>query len=508
MSYTHAGYCYIMAIVLTKTDYILWLECKKNVWYKIHKPEIYKQQELSEFEKAIIETGNEVELVARQLFPIGVLIEGRDEVAQKETQKYLAGKKAFLFQPIFVKDNFLAAVDILELQTDGSYNIYEVKSTTDVDNKTHYHDLAFQVNLLEKFGIKIHRAHIIHLNSEYIRRGELNINQLFKTEDVTEEVENIKESVLGEMEIALKYIFQENEPKGYCDCVYKGRSNHCSTFKYSNPKVPEYGVHDISRIGASKAKLQELIDVGIFELKDVPEDIFNKLSDPQKNQIYAYVQNKILQDKFNIKKELDAFIFPLYFLDYETFPCAIPRFDGFSPYQQIPFQYSLYILDSPDAKPKHFEFLFSEKTDPSLEFVKSLQKDIEDNGTIIVWNKKFECKINDEIAKRIPDFKLFIDAVNVRVYDLMDIFSKQFYVNKDFRGKVSIKNVLPVLVPELNYKDLEIKEGGTASQKWNEIYQGDITKEEKEKIIKDLKVYCRLDTYAMYAIWKHLYELI
>lgn len=497
-----------MITILTKTDYILWRECKKNVWYKIHKPEIYQAQELSEFEKQIIETGNDVENIARKLFPGGILIEGRGVEAQKETQELINKKNSVIFQSIFVKDNFLAAVDILQLNDDGTHNIYEVKSTTDIDKKTHFHDLAFQVNLLEMCGLKIKESNLLHLNSEYVRKSELDINKFFKIEDVTEIVEDIKESVIQEMETALKYISQEVEPMGYCDCVYKGRSNHCSTFAYSNPKVPAYGVHDISRIGANKAKLQELIDVGIFEMKDVPEDVLNKLSDPQKNQIIAFVQDKILQDRVSIKKELDIFAFPLSFLDYETFPSAIPRFDGFSPYQQIPFQYSLYVLENPGAELKHFEFIFTEKSDPSLEFAKSLQQNIGEKGTIIVWNKKFECKINDEIAGRLPDYKPFIDALNARVYDLMDIFGKQFYVHKDFKGKISIKNVLPVLVPELSYKNLEIQEGGTASQKWNEIYEGMVTEEEKQEIINNLKEYCKLDTYAMYAIWKHLHELV
>ena len=490
-----------MSMVLTKTDYILWRECKKNVWLKIHKPEIYNAQELSDFEKQIIETGNEVELVARQLFPSGILIEGRGMEAQKITQDLIARKESLIFQANFLIDNFNAAVDILELNPDGTYNIYEVKSTTDVDKKTHYHDVAFQVNLLEKCDLEINKYFVIHLNSEYVRQGELNINTLFHTEDVTEMVKEMLWTVAKEMDFALQYLEQTQEPKGYCDCVYKGRSNHCCTFAYSNPKVPVYGVHDISRIGASKAKLQDLIDVGIFELKDVPEDAFNKLSLPQKNQIEAYVHDKILQDKLNIKKELDSLVFPLYFLDYETFPCAIPRFDGFSPYQQIPFQYSLYVLDSPTAEPQHFEFLFTGATDPSMEFVKSLQKDIGERGSIIVWNKKFECKINEQLAERNPDYKMFIDATNARVYDLMDIFGKQFYVHKDFRGKISIKNVLPVLVPELSYKNLKIQEGGTASQKWNEINAESTTESQKAEIIKNLKDYCKLDTYAMYAIY-------
>ncbi|MDO8530194.1 MAG: DUF2779 domain-containing protein [bacterium] len=495
-----------MGIIVSKTDYILYRECPKNIWLKNYKPEVFNEAELSEFEKAIIETGNEVELVARQLFPAGFLIEGRDEEAQEKTQFLITQKEKVIFQPIFVKDGFLAAVDILELQEDGTYSIYEVKSTTDVDKKTHYHDLAFQVNLLEKFGIKAKKAYVIHLDSEYVREGEININKLFHTQDVTEQVEQIKEGVLAEMEVALKYLSQDDEPKGYCACVYKGRSNHCATFGYSNPDIPAYGVHDISRIGASKMTLQELVDVNIFELKDVPGH--TKLTPTQKNQIEAHVFDRLMIDKYNINEELQSLVFPLYFLDYETFPSAIPRFNGFSPYQQIPFQYSLYVLDSPEAEPRHFEFIFSEKTDPSLEFLKSLQKNIKESGSIIVWNKRFECKINEELAARNPDYKLFIEEVNKRVYDLMDIFGKQYYVHKGFKGRISIKNILPVLVPELSYKTLNIQEGGTASQKWNEIHLEATSPAEKQKIIDDLKEYCKLDTYAMYAIWKHLHELI
>ena len=90
----------------------------------------------------------------------------------------------------------------------------------------------------------------------------------------------------------------------------------------------------------------------------------------------------------------------------------------------------------------------------------------------------------------------------------MEIFGKQYYVHKDFKGRISIKSVLPVLVPELSYKKLGIQEGGLASQKWNEMNLKSTSTQEKEKIIKDLKEYCKLDTFAMYAIWKHLYELV
>jgi hypothetical protein len=250
--------------------------------------------------------------------------------------------------------------------------------------------------------------------------------------------------------------------------------------------------------------------VGIFELSDVPEDIFDTLTPAQQNQIETHLTGRRILDSLSIKKELSSLVFPLYFLDYETFPSALPRFDGFSPYQQIPFQYSLYVLENPEDAPEkmtHYEFLFDGATDPSLAFLKSLQENIGEKGSIIVWNKGFECKINNELAERQPDFKPFVEAVNARVYDLMEIFSKQYYVDKNFHGRVSIKKVLPVLVPDLSYKALDIKEGGTASQKWNEMTTGKLSEKEKEKIKQDLKIYCGLDTYAMYAIWKVLYEL-
>jgi hypothetical protein len=493
-------------MTLSKTDYILYRECPKNTWYKIHKPELYYESELSEFEKAIIETGNEVELIARQLFPTGILIEGRDKAAQDLTKKYLDEKRPTIFQPVFLVDGFLAALDILKLNDDGTYSIYEVKATNDIDDKAHYHDLTFQYNVMKKLGYKVSSAHLVHLNSEYVRSGELDIIKLFTIEDVTTAVEDLSEYVFNEMDQALQYVTPDKEPNGPCSCIYKGRSRHCSTFKHSNPQVPAYSVHDISRIGISKAKLQEMIDVSIFDLKDVPDHI--KLSDTQRNQIDAHVLDRILMHKDKIAEEFEALTFPLYFLDYETFPCAVPRYDGFTPYQQIPFQYSLFVLDSEDAEPRHFEYLCTDPCDPSNMFAESLEKNIGKTGSVVVWNKRFECKINEELGIRLPGHKALMEAVNGRVYDLMDVFGKQYYVHKDFKGKTSIKSILPVLVPELSYKKLGIQEGGTASQSWNELISDTTTDERKEQIAVDLKEYCKLDTYAMYAIWNSLRKIL
>ncbi len=494
-------------VILSKTNYILYRDCPKNTWLKIHKPDVYFKSELSDFEKSIIETGNEVELEARKLFPTGVLIEGRDEDAQKLTADYIREKQPTFFQAVFSINDYLAATDILKFHPEtNSYSIYEVKASNSVDLKVHIHDLAFQVNVLRQVGLTVTSAVVIHLNPEYVRDGELEITKLFQETNVTKQVEEISMEVWDEMNFALKYLRDENEPTGPCSCLRKGRSKHCTTFHYSNPQVPDYSVHDIARIGLSKVKLTELVDSNIFHIKDVPREF--ELSETQRNQIDSYVFDRVIIDHDKIKEEFEDLVFPLYFLDYETFPAAIPRFDGFSPYQQIPFQYSLHVVDKPESEPKHFEFLYTENGDPSHSFVESMQKHIGKVGSIIVWHKSFECSRNKELATRIPEAKSFLNDINNRTYDLEDIFKKQYHVHKDYKGSSSIKKVLPVLAPDLSYKNLEIQEGGSATQAWNKVVTAELEPFERETIIDNLKNYCKLDTYAMYAIWRELNSLI
>jgi hypothetical protein len=71
------------------------------------------------------------------------------------------------------------------------------------------------------------------------------------------------------------------------------------------------------------------------------------------------------------------------------------------------------------------------------------------------------------------------------------------------KGSYSIKYVLPALVPELSYNDLEIKEGGAASNTFLSMvigtFEGDV-----EETRKHLLEYCKLDTWAMVKILEKL----
>jgi hypothetical protein len=64
--------------------------------------------------------------------------------------------------------------------------------------------------------------------------------------------------------------------------------------------------------------------------------------------------------------------------------------------------------------------------------------------------------------------------------------------------------VLPVIVPELTYKSLNISKGDQASERWERMIAVHTPVEEKRQIEKDLLEYCKMDTWAMVRIWEVL----
>jgi len=296
-----------------------------------------------------------------------------------------------------------------------------------------------------------------------------------------------------------------SEEKG-CECLYRGRSAHCATFGYSNPQVPQYSIYDLSRIGSSKNLLNYLVDLHIYKLEDI--DVVNKLTGAKKNQYNSYMQEKPIIDIPAIKNELDELEFPLYFLDFEGYTSAIPRFNNFGPYEQVPFQYSLHILYE-DGKLDHKEYLITDpKEDLTLGLVKKMREDIEDQGTIISWYKTYEMQRILKLIKLNPTYTNFLIDLNNRMFDLMTIFSKGYYVDYQFKGSSSIKKVLPILIPDLSYSELEISGGTQAMTTWGKMLEGNHSIDSLDQIQKDLLEYCRLDTFAMVEIYRFLTKLV
>jgi hypothetical protein len=495
--------------MITKSDYLKFLTCPDYFWFHKKKPEILEVKELNEFELELIKSGQEVEAWGRKLFPGGVLVESREEQAVTDTKRLIDAGTSAIFQATFAVDDLYVMVDMLEWDEVNQYWIInEAKGSTcdkeseGTNKKLHLYDAGFQYIVLKLAGYKVGKVNLLELNKEYTKKGEINPVQLIAKTDITEKIHElepeINENIAG-MRILME---QDTEPQP-CDCIYKSRANHCPAFSYLYPDMPEYSVHDIALIGLSPKRLEGMVEGGHLSIYDVPEDF--ALSPNQRSHVNV-TQTEITTNKsVEIKKLLEEMEYPFYFLDYETYPTAVPIYDGCKPYMQIPFQYSLHIQREPGGKCEHVEFLAEDgDVNPMKALANSLKEVIGDEGSIIVWNKKFEKKCNENIGEVFPEYAEEMRKINERLFDLMEIFQKNLYVHKDFKGKYSIKKVLPIFDPELSYKELNIRDGSMAMNSWKKMVFEEVNEVEKEQIKKDLLEYCKLDTWAMVRIYEEL----
>lgn len=490
---------------VTKTDYLEFLFCQKNLWLKKHKPELFVEVTLSEFEKKIIEEGNAADEYARHLFPDGVLVDSFARDALQDTQAYIEHRTPVIFQATFQVENFLVRTDILVFNADhNAWELYEVKATNDVKREkynNHVKDVCFQKIVVEKSGIPVHKCGVIHLNPLYQRGSSISYRDLFIIDDISEEVNNVQDEVLSEMH-HMQASVAEPEVASGCACIYRGRSNHCTTFAYSNPEVPSYSIHDLVRIGMSPKKITNWVAEGIFALTDIPDtSILNKA---QQMQVAAHVSGQTLINRNALQDMLQNLRYPLYFFDYEGFAGAIPQYRGFTAFEHVPFQYSLHIVHK-NGLIEHREHLVTKKSpDITKALVEQLVQDIGATGTVIAWHASYEIGRNNTLARLYPQFGAFFADINDRMFDLESIFTKQLYVHPDFKGKTSIKKILPVLVPELSYADLAVQAGDQAMERWEWMLSDQCDHVEADHIRENLLTYCKQDTWAMVRIWQVL----
>ena len=136
--------------------------------------------------------------------------------------------------------------------------------------------------------------------------------------------------------------------------------------------------------------------------------------------------------------------------------------------------------------------------------IKNFPKD----GTIIAYNQSFEKRCVQSLAEYCPDLSDELLALNERFIDLIEPFRGGGFYHSKFKGSFSIKNVLPVICPSnsvLDYKALDINNGGMAMSAYKEL-RNSSKNVDIETTRKNLFKYCRLDTYAMYAIYIKLLQ--
>lgn len=474
-------------IIVTKTDFIYYLDAPRHSW--AIKNDKIDQKEVDTYTEHLFEQGYQVEELAvkyikEHLIPFyGV---SDQEVRLQPSEKDQSGN-----------GDYEARTDVLiKNSKTHKWDMYEIKSSTSIDRIQKY-DATFQTLVFEKH-YDLGDIYILHLNKEYVRKGELSLQELFVAENINEHVEKLRDEVLQKRYEAFLMIKAE-DIESVPACI---RPKYCPCIDLCHPNLPQYSIFDINRITQSKKKVAALLEMEILDVMDVPKDFV--LTDIQRYQVDVAQSGKPIIQYDEIKESLNELVYPLYFLDYESFNPAIPMYDGYKPHNQMCFQYSLHVLREPKGVLEHYEFIETEVVDPSFNMLSSLKENIGDKGSIIVWNKSFEATQNTRMGEIHPQFAEFTEDMNSRIFDLMKIFQDQVYADPKFKGSYSIKEVLPVLVPNLSYEGMDIGDGATAMTSWNDMVYGECNTEEKETIRKDLLKYCELDTLAMVRIWEVL----
>jgi hypothetical protein len=248
-----------------------------------------------------------------------------------------------------------------------------------------------------------------------------------------------------------------------------------------------------------------LIEKGIYTFMDIPDDLM--LSEKQGIQKACEISGKPHIEKEAIKLFLKTLEYPLYYMDFETYSDVIPPFEGTKSYQQIPFQFSLHVVDNDNATARHYSFLADGTGDPRSEFIASLKDKLGNNGSIVVYNQGFEKDILRKLANFFPEYGEWVEGLNDRIIDLLAPFRSFHYYHPKQKGSASIKKVLPALTGT-NYDHLDISDGMSASLTFVDILSNKFTEEEIIKIRQNLEKYCALDTEGMIWIVNKLIELV
>ena len=422
------------------------------------------------------------------------------------------------------------------------------------------YDLAFQrfviENALRQSGDQRPvNYYLAVLNSEYVYDGAVDENgqrvynnvdgqEIITFIELNETTKAYQETILKEIASLESYISTPHDVNNKVDvgkhCAW-GEKTQCLFWSHcfqTLRDVPEtnsankYMNSDQSFMDWGIKGKYELINDGKYKLDDVPlEWLKNKKHLIQRD---CYDNGTEYVDKEKMQYWFDQLEYPIYHFDFEGFPCPLPRFKGERPYTQSVFEFSLHIERKEgicDKEKDNFIFLNEEYyNDERKALAKAIIDHFEYNedgslkGTMLAQFTTYEKGRLEELAALYPEYSDKLLAIRDKSADLLhllqnnkemyngmknaDIFN---YYHKDLSGGYSIKKTLPVLVPSLTYKGMDVGNGvqayiayinyDSAQPTFNTLR----TKADRREA---LKRYCQQDTWAMVEILRAVREKI
>jgi predicted RecB family nuclease len=484
---------------ISKSKFVAAVQCVKRLYWQVHEPDLAAEPDAAD--RAIMQQGHVVGMLARQLFPGGVEVRGDcgpDEAIQGTRELVANPAVSAIFEGVFQHDGVLVKVDILQRRGDSRWRLIEVKSSTSVKEE-HLDDLGIQCRVVSRSGLDVGSCCLAHVNRNYVFKGGcIDVWRLFKVRNLTRRVERLQPKLTFQLRSQFTVLSMPKAPD-----IPPGR--HCTSpvtcefYDRCNLPRPNDHIGYLPRLHASAA--EELEEMGIESIRDIPDDF--DLTEIQRRAATSVQTGDPWYDSEALKAELATLRYPISYLDFESVNPAIPRFAGMRPYQQLPFQFSLHSQKERGSQLEHCEFLAMDASDPRHEFIGSLLDALGDHGSIVVYNAGFESQRLSELAGWLPEFADRIKDIQARLWDLLPVVRDHVY-HPAFAGSYSLKSVLPALVPEMTYADMTVANGQDAGLAWVLLVRGSLNQSQREDTRKALLEYCGQDTLAMVRLLEML----
>ena len=484
---------------MDKALYAAGLQCERRLWQLRHAPERAAAPQAGEQERRA--ESLEVRLGARSCCPGGVAVDEADQsAAQARTRQLLANPSVpAIFGAAFEHEGVQVRADLLERLPDGRFGLCEVKSAGSA-RPEHLDDLALQLWVLRGAGLALGSVELWLVDAT--RRagpGELDWSQYFVRRDVFEEARFLAEDVadrLAEQRGWLAGAEPERAPSPHCRapraCEFIG---HCTA-----------GLPDdwIGRLpGLRSAEYEALRECGVTTIGAIPDSFPLKPRQARARQAQRGGGQFVAP---GLARALAGSGPPAAYLDFEATSAARPIFPGTTPFQQVPFQWSLHRVDACGAL-SHAEFLAPAKGDPRRPFAESLVAELSREDLPIHVYSSYEARMLDSLASDLPDLAAGLAALVARLVDLLEVVRDHVYAN-GFAGSYSIKRVAPVLVPGFGYDDLDgIADGARAAVAIGALLRGALDPEAEARVRAELRAYCARDTLALVELHRALRAL-
>ncbi len=261
---------------------------------------------------------------------------------------------------------------------------------------------------------------------------------------------------------------------------FKSGFKHCfSTMK--NWKEEDFHKPNIFEIAQFKTKRRdELVSGNRFFMEElVQEDVMGKgrMSDTAHRQ-WLQVEKAVNGDftpaikTVELRSEMQKWIFPLHFIDFETSAAALPFLAGDRPYQDVAFQFSHHIYHADGTIEHATEFMEATPgVNPNLAFVRALKKALEkDRGSVFRYSDHenkilvnmvpFLSSSNEPHRNELIDFiKEITRKMSGKVIEwqgercMIDLCAvvKKCYYNPHTKGSNSLKAVLPSILKSSDF---------------------------------------------------------